>query len=326
MNRALLLATLALGLAAPAYAQHEGHGAPPSASPPVPPAAAPQGSVMPMQPQAQPAGEHDHSEAQPPKMDHAAHDDEIIAPLEVGNDIPPDVPADHAADGFYSKADMDRARAILDEEHGGTLVSKVMANELEYTSANGEEGYRWNIKAWYGGDIDRVVIKTKGEGAGDVDTAEVHALYSRAVDVYTDLQFGLRYDIEPAPNRTYLSIGAQTLLPYWFEADGALFIGERGQVLGRVEGSYDLMLTQRLVLQPNAEVDLALKDDPAVGVGSGLSKAEVGLRLRYEFSREFAPYVGVLWERKFGGTADYARADGKDAEETRFVMGLRAWF
>lgn len=105
-----------------------------------------------------------------------------------------------------------------------------------------------------------------------------------------------------------------------------MFLGERGQVLGRLDGSYDLQLTQRLVLQPRAEVNFAAKDDAAIGLGSGISDAEVGLRLRYEFQREFAPYVGVSWERKFGDTADYARASGDRAESTSFVVGLRAWY
>jgi copper resistance protein B len=323
MSRALLIATLALGFVAPAYAQHPDHGPPtpqqPAAQPRQTPATPPQA--------APPADEHDHSEARQPPTDHAAHaGGEAVPPPEAGNDIPPDAPTDHAADAFFPQADMDRARGILDDEHGGTLISKVMANELEYTSGDGEDGYRWDVEAWYGGDINRFVFKSEGEGVEDLEAAEVQGLYSRAIGPYTDLQIGLRHDIEPQPNRTYLALGAEALLPYWFDAEGALFVGERGQVLGRLEGSYDLMLTQRFVLQPNAELNLALKDDPAIGIGSGLASAEIGLRLRYEFSREFAPYVGVLWERKFGETGDFARADGDDPEETRFVAGLRAWF
>ena len=103
-------------------------------------------------------------------------------------------------------------------------------------------------------------------------------------------------------------------------------MGERGQVLGRLDGSYDLQLTQRVVLQPRAELNFAARDDEAVGIGSGLSDAELGLRLRYEIQREFAPYIGINWERKFGGTADYARAEGERAETTSFVVGLRAWY
>ena len=221
---------------------------------------------------------------------------------------------------------MNRARGILRDEHGGALTYKIMGDMIEYRSQDGEDGYAWNGEAWFGGDIDRFVIKTEGEGGEDIESAEIQALYSRAWDHVTDLQIGIRQDIEPNPSRTYLALGFETVLPYWFEVEGALFVGERGQVLGRLDGNYDFQLTQRLVLQPRAEVNFAAKDDAAIGLGSGLSDAEVGLRLRYEFQREFAPYIGVSWERKFGDTADYARADGESAETTSFVIGLRAWY
>lgn len=323
MTRTLLIATLALGLATPAFAQHTDHGVPPGDSQqPAAPSDQAKGR--------QPSNESPSANAnQPPMqtMDHSTHaGGEAVAPPEPGNDLPPDPPTDHLADEFFPKADMVRARDILDNEHGGTLISKFMANELEYARANDEDGYRWDIEAWYGGDTNRVVFKTEGEGGDDLERAEVQALYSRAIGVYTDLRAGVRYDIEPQPNRTYLALGIQTLLPYWFEVEGGLFVGERGQVLGRVEASYDVMLAQRLVLQPNVEINLSLKDDSAIGIGSGFSDAEVGMRLRYEFTRDFAPYIGVLWERKFGETAAFTRAGGGDAEETRFVAGLRAWF
>jgi copper resistance protein B len=252
--------------------------------------------------------------------------EEKVAPPESGNAIPPDHPTDHAADVFFPRSDMERARRILEDEHGGALASKFMFNEFEYTGGAGDDGYRWDGEAWFGGDVDRLVLKSEGEGERDLESAEVQTLYSRAVGPYTDLQFGLRHDIEPSPSRTYLAAGFESVFPYWFEADGALFLGERGQVLGRFEGSLDFMLTQRLVLQPTAELNFAVKDEPAVGIGSGVTDSEVGLRLRYEIRREFAPYLGILWERKFGDTADLARASGDDPESTRFVAGLRGWF
>ena len=223
---------------------------------------------------------------------------------------------------------MDRARAILAEEHGGGRHSQLMLNTAELRAGSGETGYAWDIEAWWGGDINRLVVKTEGEGAGGegVEAAEVQLLYSRAVGRYTDLQLGLRHDIEPDPSKTWAVVGAETLLPYWFEAEGALFVSEDGDVTGRLEGSYDLRLTQRLVLQPQAELGLAAQDIPEIGLGSGLTHIELDLRLRYEIRRELAPYVGVSWERSLGGTADLSRAAGEDAEETRFTVGLRAWF
>lgn len=249
-----------------------------------------------------------------------------IPPPDAGNGVPPDTPKDYAADAFFPKADMERSREALRREHGGARVSKIMLDELEYSRMDGEDAYRWNGEAWFGGDINRLVLKSEGEGAKKVGDAEVQALYSRAIGPYTDLQAGVRYDIEPNPSRTYMALGIQSLLPYWFEAGGAVFIGQSGQVLARAEGSYDFLLTQRLALQPRAELNFAAKDDPAIGKGSGITDAELGLRLRYEVRREFAPYIGVVWNREFGGTADYTRAAGEDRESTSFVIGLRAWY
>mgnify|MGYP000849003296 FL=1 len=315
MKRLALLTAVSLACAAPAFAQHEGHPMPQQSAPPA------------QQPAVVPENHGDHAMPpgkkvegpQPMTMD-------AVDPPEAGNDIPPDAPVDHAADAFFPKADMERARRILDEEHGGALVSKFMLNELEYMGGDNVDGYRWDGQAWFGGDIDRLVLKSKGEGVHKLESAEVQALYSRAVGPYTDVQVGVRYDIEPNPSRTYLAVGFESLMPYWFDVEGGLFFGNRGQVLGRIKGSTDFMLTQRLVLQPAGELNFAAKDDMAIGLGSGFTDAEVGLRLRYEIHREFAPYVGVLWERKLGSTADIARAAGEGPESTRFVAGLRAWF
>jgi copper resistance protein B len=339
MNRYLLLAALSLGATAPALAQHEGHGtshtpAPqaPAAQKLPPQAPAPKTPVPQPQPEApaEPHAQHDHGDkptAAAPDQ-HAGHEmsEEFVDPPEAGNDVPPDAPAEFAADRFFGVNDMNRARGILRDEHGGAVTYKIMGDMIEYRSQGGDDGYAWNGEAWFGGDIDRFVVKTEGEGGDEIESAEVQALYSRAWDHVTDLQIGIRHDIEPNPSRTYLALGFETVLPYWFEVEGALFVGERGQVLGRLDGNYEFQLTQRLVLQPRAEVNFAAKDDAAIGLGSGLSDVELGLRLRYEIQREFAPYIGVSWERKFGQTADYARADGESVETTSFVVGLRAWY
>lgn len=252
--------------------------------------------------------------------------DAPIPPPDAGNGVPPDAPRDYAADAFFSKADMERSRDTLRREHGGARVSKFMLDQLEYSRIDGENTYRWNGEAWFGGDINRFVLKSEAEGSKNVRDAEVQALYSRAVGPYTDVQAGVRYDIEPSPSRTYLALGVQSLLPYWFEVGGAVFVGESGQVLARAEGSYDFLLTQRIALQPRAELNFASKEDTAIGRGSGLVNAELGLRLRYEIRREFAPYIGVVWNREFGDTADYARVLGEDPESTSVVIGLRTWY
>ena len=314
MKRALLIAALSIGLVAPAFAQHEGHTI--SAAPSTPPAPKPAPSPKSGAISAPPAAEH---------ADNTA--DDAIAPPDAGNDIPPDPPTDFASDAFFPKAEMEESRGILRDEHGGSFHSKIMSNLLEYQSRNGKGGYRWEGQAWFGGDIDRIVIKTEGEGdRTQVEAGEAQALYSHAVGPYADLQVGLRHDFEPRPSRTYLALGVQALLPYWFDTEESLFVGERGQVLGRLEGTYDISLTQRLVLQPRAELNFAARNDAATRTGSGLTDAELGLRLRYEIRREFAPYIGISWERFFGDTANFVHLDGRRAETTSFVVGLRAWY
>lgn len=255
-------------------------------------------------------------------MDHGAGDDEV------GDEPAPPVPTDFAADGVFDPAAMASARAQLQMEHGGSVISKVMANLAEYQVRDGENGYRWEGEAWIGGDINRLVIKSEGEGgvSSGVDAAEVQALYSRAVSPYFDLQAGLRQDLQSGPKRTYATVGFEGVAPYWFETSGALFLSNKGELLGRLEGTYDLRLTQRWIVQPRVETNLSGQDIPELGLGSGVSNIELGVRLRYEVKREFAPYVGVSFDRKLGGTADYARARGKDVESTSFVIGVRAWF
>jgi copper resistance protein B len=212
-------------------------------------------------------------------------------------------------------------------EHGAVTYGKVMANLLEYQARSGGGGYRWDGAASHGGDIDRFVVKSEGEGsrAGGLEAAELQGLYSRAVSPYFDLQAGVRQDFSPHA-RTYVTVGAEGLLPYWFDVQGAVFLSTRGEFLARAEGTYDIRLTQRLILQPRAELNFAAQDVRATRTGSGLSNAELGLRLRYEITREFAPYVGVSWDRKTGKTADFARARGEDVGGASFVAGVRTWF
>ena len=305
---------------------HAGHAMPapaPSSAPPADPHAGHQ-MPAPAPAAAQPADPHaGHQMPAPTGTAPAAM---TAAQQPVGSEPPPPVIRDSVADRIFGAAPMERARDILREEHGGSRVSKVMANILEHTSEPDGGGYRWDVEAWYGGDINRLVVKTEGEGARrGVEGAEVQALYSRAVARYTDVQAGIRYDFEPR-GLAYATVGVESLFPYWFEVEAAAFLSEEGDLTGRVEGSYDFRLTQRLILQPRAELELSAQDVEESGLGSGLSSAELGLRLRYEIRREFAPYIGVSYERSFGGTADFARAEGEDVENTSFVVGLRAWF
>jgi len=222
---------------------------------------------------------------------------------------------------------MAAARATLRREHGGATAYQAMASLAEYQARPGGGGYRWEAQASFGGDIDRVLLTTEGEGRlrQGLDSAELQALYARAITPYFNLQAGVRQDFAPL-GRTYATVGFQGLVPYWFDLQGALFLSTRGELLGRVEGTYDLRLTQRLILQPRVELNLAAQDTLQTQTGSGLSNAELGVRLRYEIIREFAPYIGVSYDQKVGKTADYARARGEDPAAVSFVAGIRAWF
>lgn len=235
----------------------------------------------------------------------------------------------YAADAVFGAEPMAEAREELRETHGDMRAYRVGVDQLEVSLRDGRDGYAWeDLHFWYGGDIDRLWIKSEGEGefGGPVERAEVQALWSRAISPFFDLQAGVRHDFRPDPERTYLVLGVQGLAPYWFEVDGAVFISHRGDVTGRFEGEYDQRITQRLILQPRLELDLSLQDIPELGIGSGLSSAEAGLRLRYEIVPEVAPYVGVQYERAFGDTARFSRAAGEDVGGWSLVMGVRAWF
>jgi copper resistance protein B len=329
----LLIAGLLATAAAPAWAQHEGHAMPAPQPPAHKPAADPQaGHHM---PEAAPPDPHvGHQMPESPSGDpHAGHSMPGHAP---GIPDPPVAPPSaaaqsgprHAADAVFGAGPMAGAREVLRKEHGAITVSKILVDQLEALIRDGRDGYAWDVQAWYGGDIHKIWLKSEGEGSfGErAEHVEVQALYSRALDPWFNLQAGVRHDFRPDPERTYAVLGLQGLAPYWFEVEGALFLSDKGDLSARFEAEYDQRLTQKLILQPNIEFDLAAQDVPELGIGSGLSSAELGLRLRYEFVPEFAPYVGVKYERAFGDTARFRRAAGEEAGGWSLLVGLRTWF
>lgn len=266
-------------------------------------------------------------------MGHCTPKAAAPAPGAVGTDLPagdapaPAPPGDWYADRIFPKAEMEHARHAMMVESGGLLIGYT-SFDLEYQSRKGHDGYSWNGEVWYGGDINRLTIKSEGEGAfGEgLEGTETQLLYSRAIGPYFNTQAGVRQDFGPGADRTYATIGFEGLAPYWFEVEGALFLSDKGDLLGRFEAEYDQRITQKLVLQPAAEVSFALQDVPESGIGSGVSDVELGLRLRYEIVKEFAPYVGVAWSRKLGDTARFARTAGEGVESTSLVIGVRTWF
>lgn len=239
----------------------------------------------------------------------------------------------HAADAVYGPTGMSQARAELRRAHGGLANYRVLIDQLEATVGDARTGFFWNGQLWYGGDIDKLALKTEGEGAfGEgVERGELQALWSHAIAPWFDLQAGVRQDFGARADRTHLALGVQGLAPYWFEVDTAVFLSTEGEVTARFEGEYDLRITQRLILQPRVEVDFSLQDMPDIQVGSGLSTAAIGARLRYEFFPRrglavIAPYVGVEYEAAFGRTEDFRRAAGEEDAGVRLLVGVRTWF
>lgn len=263
----------------------------------------------------------------PPTAAPAAPSGPSGTDLPAGDAPPPPAPRADYADRIFGGA-MAASREQMHREHGGGTFSQVMIDVAEIRVRDGRNGYNWHAEGWFGGDRDRLIIKSEGHGAfGEkIDDLELEALYSRAIGPYFNLQAGVRHDVTPNPSRTHLAIGVEGLAPYWFELEAMAYLSDRGDLSGRIGGYYDQRITQRLILQPRAEVNIAAQSDRVRGIGSGISDVELGLRLRYELRREFAPYVGVVWIRRLGETARLSRAAGEGAADASVVAGVRVWF
>ena len=278
---------------------------------------------------AMPAGESAHGD-----HDMTAMPSMTVPPSRAGTDLPPGnappppVRHDRSADRFYGTQAMADAEARMMQAHGASTYHQILFNLAEYQAQGGRDFYRWSGEGWIGDAIERLAVKSEGEGSFGqrVENADVQALYSKAVGPYWNLQAGIRQAFLSGPDRVYAVIGIEGLAPYWLEVEASLFLSSKGDLLGRAEAYYDQRITQRLVLQPRAELNFAAQDVPENRIGSGLSDAELGLRLRYEIRREFAPYVGFSWERRLGHTARYARRAGESVGGASFVAGLRFWF
>ncbi|HET7710103.1 MAG TPA: copper resistance protein B [Sphingomicrobium sp.] len=248
--------------------------------------------------------------------------------LPAGSAPPPPVPTDHAGDAVYGVPAMESGRHHLNKFHGGQSLYQVMLNVAEAQFRKGRDGFEWDGEGWYGGDINRLWLKSEGERAfgRSPEKAEIQALYSRAIGPYFNIQGGLRYDFKPDPSRIYAVAGFEGLAPSFFETEGAVFLSSKGELMARLEGYYDQRLTQRLILQPRAELNFAAQSSREIGVGKGLSDAELGLRLRYDIRREFAPYLGLQYRRAFGDTRRFLRDEGEKAGGWSVLTGIRMWF
>ena len=184
-----------------------------------------------------------------------------------------------------------------------------------------------DAQAWVGYDLRKIWVKSEIERVdGEYEEAELDLVYSQAIATYWDAQVGVRHDFKPTPEQTWLAIGLQGVAPYFFEIDTTLFVGEGGQNALRIEAEYELPITQKLILSPEAELNFYSKNDEDREMGSGLSDGEIGIRLRYEFIREFAPYIGVNWSGAFGNAKEFIEKEGEDSSQTEYLLGLRAWF
>ncbi len=207
------------------------------------------------------------------------------------------------------------------------VLIKTMIDRFEVQVDDGPDPAVLEAQLWIGKDLNKLWLKADVEHVdGETEEAEIQALYSRAISPYWDIQLGFRRDARPEPERDWLTLGLEGLAPYWFEVNAALFAGEDNRFAARLEAEYEWMLTQRWVLSPEIALNAYSKDIPDIGVKSGVSDMELGLRLRYELRREFAPYIGVNWNSALGGTANLLEEEGEETSEALFVAGIRAWF
>ncbi|MDQ7075890.1 MAG: copper resistance protein B [Gammaproteobacteria bacterium] len=205
------------------------------------------------------------------------------------------------------------------------LIGKVMLNNVELQSGDGSP-LSWAGSAWLGKDLNKLWFKTEGSSVDGETEAEIQLLYSRAIAPFWDVQVGWRGDVQPTPRRDWFAVSLLGLAPYLFEVDVSLFVADGDQVALRLMAEYEYMFTQKLIVSPEVELNLHSSSEPALGIGSGLSDVSMGLRLRYEIRREFAPYIGVESTRLFGDSAHFATTAGESDHDVRGVIGLRAWF
>jgi copper resistance protein B len=262
----------------------------------------------------------DHSKMDHSKMGHAESVQDAQMPLQQPVTPIPGI------------TDLDRLAAFptVDEHamHGeNSMQSKVLFERLEVWDASPGTGLAWDAQAWLGTDINRLWIRSEGEQVdGELESAGLELLYGRSVAAWWDVVAGLRHDFKPGQSQDFLAVGVIGMTPYKFELEATAYIGESGRSAARFALEYETLLSNRLIAQPVIEAEFNGQSDATRAIGSGLSTAEAGVRLRYEFSRRFAPYIGISWEKAYGQTAQYRELDGGDADEMRVTAGLRMWF
>lgn len=267
---------------------------------------------------------HDASRVNPPPHDHSQHAHDHAARTEQTESqlrhVPPPPPQNPLPD-------MSNNRMIeLMDMNDNAPFAAVMLEEIEARRVDARDVFAWDAFAWFGTDYTKAWLTSEGSRVrGDTEMRN-ELLVDRIASRWWNLRAGVRHDTAHGPSRTWAAVGVQGLAPYGYEVEAFLYVGEQGRTAGRLAVEGDWLLTQRLVLQPEIELDFYGKEDVRNAIGSGLSTSEIALRLRYEVRREFAPYVGVLWSRAHAGTADALRARGQDDTEVSVVAGFRIWF
>ena len=222
-----------------------------------------------------------------------------------------------------TSAGMEPIQPVMDSP----ILAHVIFSQLEGRWNGTNTEFRWEGQGWVGTDYDKLWIKSEATlSNGKLGDSQQQFLYDRAITTYFDLQAGLRSDIDSRPTRNWAAFGIQGLAPYFFDLELTGYVSGQGHLAAKLEASYDLLITQRLILQPQIELNLHSKADPVRLVGAGFSDIDTGLRLRYEFTRNFAPYLGAVFEGRFGQSASYARRLGESTGDFRLAFGVRVWF
>jgi copper resistance protein B len=248
-------------------------------------------------------------------MDHSTHAADTT-PDESGLRDP------HAYAEGYGFGDLEHPK-MGDEENFASLI----VDRLESQISDSGAGITYDAQAWYGKTYDRLVLRVEGRGShDDIDDARNEILWGHALTPFWDSHLGLRYDAGIGTDRPWFAFGFQGLAPYWIYVEATGYIGEEGRAAFRLETEYDILLSQKLYLQPRLEVNIYSQNDKSRAVSAGLSDIEAGVRLHYEIVREFAPYVGVEWDARFGTAADAMAAQGVSTEVLQLVAGVKFWF
>lgn len=210
-----------------------------------------------------------------------------------------------------------------------STFAHVLFDQFEGRTNGSDSELRWDGEAWIGTDMNRVWFRSEGFASdGTVSDGDIEAFYDRPLPRlrYFDGQVGLREDSDSGPHRTWVALGVEGLAPGFFHLEPAFYFRDGGHVAGRITTSYDLLITKRLIAQPQVEMNFSGKSDPQRRLGTGLSDLDTGVRVRYEISRKFAPYVGFAYATEFGSTATFRRQALESTTASRFIFGLRFWY